>query len=415
MVFPILVSTRLLRSAGRGASSVFPTSFLLSLGLTGVALSLSIMLIAVAIILGFRNQIHDYTYSQTGHISVYPSESNWATSSKHFKLTTAFADSLKDNPAIATYCPLLQRMALIKTKDDYEGVMLFAVDSGFDHHYFSRHVVEGSLSALSSDTDNPIVLSDKQARTLGVHIGDRLHLYFFDPKVRIRTYQLVATYDASGLDKVPALCSAKSIRTMDRLEDNVYNRLMIQLTSSEHTDAVASGLQTMLQGRAYTLSDTNLQVSTAKSLAPELFNWLDLLDSNVYLLLSLMVLVGGFTMITGVIVIVLDKVRQIGILKSLGATDWQIRKVFLLIACQLMGLALLLGNVIAGAFCLLQSEFRLITLDPRNYFMDTVPISFDLFSWLGVNVLAGIIIILMLLLPTTIISRISPASVMRFD
>lgn len=415
MTFPVLVSMRLLGSAGKSTASVFPTSFLLSLGLTGVALSLSIMLVSVAIILGFRNQIYDYTYSQTGHISVYPSGSSWATSNSHFKLTASLVDSLKKNSYITSYCPLLQRMALIKTKSDYESVMLFAVDSGFDHFYFKGRILEGSLSDLASDVDNPMVLPDKQAKKLGVHIGDRLHLYFFDSQVRIRTYRLVAIYDASGLDKVPALCSAKSIRLMDKLGEYEYNRLMLQLSSIADMDSVALGTQTMLERGAYTFGNTALQVSTAKSLAPELFNWLDLLDSNVYLLLSLMVLVGGFTMITGVIVIVLDKVRQIGILKSLGATDWQIRKVFLLIACQLMTISLLIGNVVAGVFCWLQSEFRLITLDPRNYFMDAVPITFDLFSWLGVNVLAGGIIILMLLLPTTITTHISPASVMRFD
>ena len=156
-------------------------------------------------------------------------------------------------------------------------------------------------------------------------------------------------------------------------------------------------------------------MNLGQELQPELFNWLAFLDTNVYALLSLMLLVGGFAMITGLIIIVLDKSRQIGILKALGATNSQLRQTFLLIAAHLILKGVLWGNILALTLSLVQRHYKVIKLNPANYFTDAVPIHFDLALWLGINVGTLLVILLMVIVPASLVSRIHPAESMRID
>ena len=156
-------------------------------------------------------------------------------------------------------------------------------------------------------------------------------------------------------------------------------------------------------------------MNLGQELQPELFNWLAFLDTNVYALLSLMILVGGFTMITGLIILVLDKSKQIGILKALGATDGLLRRTFLLLAGRLILRGMLWGNLLALVLGLVQQHFRLIRLNPANYFMSSVPIHFDPWAWVGINAGTLLLILIMILVPTGIVSRIRPAESMRID
>ena len=170
-----------------------------------------------------------------------------------------------------------------------------------------------------------------------------------------------------------------------------------------------------LQARSDLIGEENYGLNLGQELQPELFNWLAFLDTNVYALLSLMVLVGGFAMITGLIIIVLDKSKQIGILKALGATNRQLRQTFLQIAARLILRGIFWGNAIALVLSLAQRQFKIIKLNPANYFTDSVPIHFDLPLWIAINVGTLIVILLMVLVPASLVSRIHPAESMRMD
>ena len=170
-----------------------------------------------------------------------------------------------------------------------------------------------------------------------------------------------------------------------------------------------------LQARLDLIGEENYGLNLGQELQPELFNWLAFLDTNVYALLSLMVLVGGFAMITGLIIIVLDKSKQIGILKALGATNRQLRQTFLQIAARLILRGIFWGNAIALVLSLAQRHFKIIKLNPANYFTDSVPIHFDLPLWVAINVGTLIVILLMVLVPASLVSRIHPAESMRMD
>lgn len=414
--FPFFAAHRLARSV-RSDGHTGKTSPLLRLSILGVALSLCVMLVSIAIILGFKRQVSAFAYSQTGHISLYPWGEHWLGTQKHFGLTSQLRAYLEQSPLVADFYPVMQRTALLKTQSSYTGLLLYGVDSAFAHPYFVERLHSGAFPSFSSldSVAQPLVLSSKIAEQMGCRVGDRVHLYFLGDRIQVRAYTLAAIYESSGLDKLPALCAASSLRRLDKLASDRYNRVLLMTPEGLSSTEASTRLAQDLELHSELLEGESLGLSSAEELMPDLFNWLSLLDSNVYLLLVLMVLVSGFTMITGLIITVLDKTRQIGLLKALGARDGQIRTIFALIASRLMLRALLWGNLLAGMFCWVQIEFRPMRLDPRNYFVDAVPVAVDPWLWIGVNVGAAVLIMLMILGPTRIVGSIRPASVMRFD
>lgn len=394
------------------------TSSLLRLTTIGVALSLSVMLISVSIILGFHRQIHDFAFSQTGHISLNGYGSDWKTSTSPIYVAPEMLQYLQAYPDVERTMPLIQQAALLKTEDDFTGVLLYGVDSTFRSDYFQAGIRQGSYPDFSQEsyTRPPIVLPSHIARRMGYQLGDAVRIYFFgEEKMRVRVFELQAIYESTGLELSPALCPLTTLRRLNHWEPNTYSRLLLWLHEPERSPEVLSQLINSLQTRPDLIGEENYGMNLGQELQPELFNWLAFLDTNVYALLSLMLLVGGFAMITGLIIIVLDKSRQIGILKALGASNQQLRQIFLLIALRLILKGMLWGNVLAFALCFVQKQWRVITLNPANYFTDAVPIHFHLPLWLAINLGTLLIILLMVLIPAGLVSRIHPAESMRMD
>ena len=206
-----------------------------------------------------------------------------------------------------------------------------------------------------------------------------------------------------------------TLQKLNHWDEHTFSRLLIMLREPEKAGAVLEHIITSLQARPDLIGEENYGMNLGQELQPELFNWLAFLDTNVYALLSLMLLVGGFAMITGLIIIVLDKSRQIGILKALGATNSQLRQTFLLIAARLILKGVLWGNLLALTLSLVQRHYKVIKLNPANYFTDAVPIHFDLGLWLGINVGTLLVILLLVIVPASLVSRIHPAESMRID
>ena len=246
-------------------------------------------------------------------------------------------------------------------------------------------------------------------------VGDAVRIYFFGEKMRVRVFELQAIYESTGLELSPALCPISSLQRLNHWDENTYSRLIIILQDPDDAYPTLDHLISTLQARPDLIGEENYGLNLGQELQPELFNWLAFLDTNVYALLSLMVLVGGFAMITGLIIIVLDKSKQIGILKALGATNRQLRQTFLQIAARLILRGIFWGNAIALVLSLAQRHFKIIKLNPANYFTDSVPIHFDLPLWVAINVGTLIVILLMVLVPASLVSRIHPAESMRMD
>ena len=411
-------TTFLSRGLSRGdKAGTRRVSALLRLTTIGVALSLSVMLLSVTIILGFHRQIHEFAFSQTGHISLNGYGSNWKTSTTPVYVSPELLSFLREEKGISSVSPLIQQAGLLKTEGDFSGILLYGIDSTFRSRYFTEQVKSGTLPSFSESEYSrpPIVLPSHVARRMNYKVGDAVRIYFFGEKMRVRVFELQAIYESTGLELSPALCPISSLQRLNHWDENTYSRLIIMLQDPDAAYPTLEHLISTLQARPDLIGEENYGLNLGQELQPELFNWLAFLDTNVYALLSLMVLVGGFAMITGLIIIVLDKSKQIGILKALGATNRQLRQTFLQIAARLILHGIFWGNAIALVLSLAQRHFKIIKLNPANYFTDSVPIHFDLPLWVAINVGTLIVILLMVLVPASLVSRIHPAESMRMD
>ena len=404
-------------SRGKARQGTRRLSSILRLTTIGVALSLSVMLLSVTIILGFHRQVHEFAFSQTGHISLNGYGSDWKTSTTPIRISPRLLSYLRGQADIETATPLVQQAGLLKTEDDFSGILLYGIDSSFRSRYFEENIRSGSFPSFDTISGDrpPIVLPSHVARRMGYQVGDHIRIYFFGEKMRIRVFELQAIYESTGLELSPALCPITTLQKLNHWDEHTFSRLLIMLREPDKAGAVLEHIITSLQARPDLIGEENYGMNLGQELQPELFNWLAFLDTNVYALLSLMLLVGGFAMITGLIIIVLDKSRQIGILKALGATNSQLRQTFLLIAARLILKGVLWGNLLALTLSLLQRHYKVIKLNPANYFTDAVPIHFDLGLWLGINVGTLLVILLMVIVPASLVSRIHPAESMRID
>lgn len=411
-------TTFLSRGLSRGdKAGTRRVSALLRLTTIGVALSLSVMLLSVTIILGFHRQIHEFAFSQTGHISLNGYGSNWRTSTTPVYVSPELLSFLREEKGVSSVSPLIQQAGLLKTEGDFSGILLYGIDSTFRSRYFTEQVKSGTLPSFSESEYSrpPIVLPSHVARRMNYKVGDAVRIYFFGEKMRVRVFELQAIYESTGLELSPALCPISSLQRLNHWDENTYSRLIIMLQDPDAAYPTLEHLISTLQARPDLIGEENYGLNLGQELQPELFNWLAFLDTNVYALLSLMVLVGGFAMITGLIIIVLDKSKQIGILKALGATNRQLRQTFLQIAARLILRGIFWGNAIALVLSLAQRHFKIIKLNPANYFTDSVPIHFDLPLWVAINVGTLVVILLMVLVPASLVSRIHPAESMRMD
>lgn len=404
-------------SRGKARQGTRRLSSILRLTTIGVALSLNVMLLSVTIILGFHRQVHEFAFSQTGHISLNGYGSDWKTSTTPIRISPRLLTYLRDQADIETATPLVQQAGLLKTEDDFSGILLYGIDSSFRSRYFEENIRSGSFPSFATTSGDrpPIVLPSHVARRMGYQVGDHIRIYFFGEKMRIRVFELQAIYESTGLELSPALCPITTLQKLNHWDEHTFSRLLIMLREPDKAGAVLEHIITSLQARPDLIGEENYGMNLGQELQPELFNWLAFLDTNVYALLSLMLLVGGFAMITGLIIIVLDKSRQIGILKALGATNSQLRQTFLLIAARLILKGVFWGNLLALTLSLLQRHYKVIKLNPANYFTDAVPIHFDLGLWLGINVGTLVVILLMVIVPASLVSRIHPAESMRID
>ena len=411
-------TTFLSRGLSRGdKAGTRRVSALLRLTTIGVALSLSVMLLSVTIILGFHRQIHEFAFSQTGHISLNGYGSNWKTSTTPVYVPPELLSFLREEKGVSSVSPLIQQAGLLKTEGDFSGILLYGIDSTFRSRYFTEQIKSGTLPSFSESEYSrpPIVLPSHVARRMNYKVGDAVRIYFFGEKMRVRVFELQAIYESTGLELSPALCPISSLQRLNHWDENTYSRLIIMLQDPDAAYPTLEHLISTLQARPDLIGEENYGLNLGQELQPELFNWLAFLDTNVYALLSLMVLVGGFAMITGLIIIVLDKSKQIGILKALGATNRQLRQTFLQIAARLILRGIFWGNAIALVLSLAQRHFKIIKLNSANYFTDSVPIHFDLPLWVAINVGTLIVILLMVLVPASLVSRIHPAESMRMD
>lgn len=373
----------------------------------GVSLSIFVILISMSVIKGFKKEIREFVYSQTGHVSVYAQNSVWNDASNHIFFDDRMYSFFKSIKNVKKVIPMVQSMAILKTKKDFEAVVLYGFEKdNYPEFYKSKIDLNTSIKNVA-DVPNPIILPENIASKLNYSVGDKVLVYFNDKDgVKIRSFTLCGLYNSVGSDVPVAIVDISLLRNVTRIDNNHVSRVMIEFEDDEDIDRYSSMFADEIKNRGYDyIGDNVFFMNTAKELIPNLFDWLDLLDTNVYFLFVLMVLVAGFTMITGFVILVLDKRKQINILKSIGAKNTSIQIIFILLSSKIAFQGMFIGNVLYGLFYMIQSNFKIIKLDPKSYYVSYVPLSFDIADWVTVNILSFVVILLFTIYPSIMTRR----------
>ncbi len=383
----------------------------------GIAIGLAVMIIAVAVVIGFKKEIRNKVIGFGSHIQITNLDSNSTYETAPIVVDSQLITSLSALPEIKHIQRFATKPGIIKTEDQFEGVILKGIDNGFDWDFFNSNLVEGSiLSFPDSTAGNGIIISKDLAQKLQLKLGDGFVTYFIQDKVRARKFTIEGIYatNFSEYDKLFILTDIRHVQKLNAWEPDEISGLEVLIKDYDQLEKAADEVYFKIGNQ----SDRNgslYYIQTIKDINPQIFGWLDLLDMNVWVILILMLAVAGFNMISGLLIIILEKTNMIGILKAIGSSNWSVRKIFLYQSIFLIGKGMLCGNIIGLSLCLIQYFTGIITLDPNVYYIAEVPVSITFFSWLLLNIVTFIVSILMLVGPSYLISKISPAKSIRFE
>lgn len=386
---------------------------IVKLSIFSVALGLAVMIVAVAILSGFQKEIRNKVFGFGAHVQITAYEMNTSLEPNPISENQDFLPELNQMPGVVHTQVFANKAGIIKTDDQIEGVVLKGIDSNFDWSFFKDKMVEGSYFQVSdTGVTNSIVLSKILADRLKIKLNDAVRMYFInndEMQPRGRKFDVVGIYE-TGLkefDQLYLIGDIKHIRKLNKWNDDEIGGFEIFLSDYKLMDEVADKLKDLV---AY-----NLEVKTIRDLQPQIFEWLQFQDMNVIIILVLMVMVAGITMISTLLILILEKTNMIGILKALGATNKTIRKIFVYHAVYIIGKGLFWGNVIGLGIAVFQAQTGLMKLNQESYYVPVVPIHLQLTSILAINAGTLLICTLMLMLPSLVISRISPLKAIRYD
>ena len=381
----------------------------------GVAIGAVIMIASICIIVGFKQQVREKLYGFGGHIQIM-SYSNDAATETPLTADSALLAELNNIPNIAHIQQYTHKQGLIVANDEYEGVVIKGVCGDYDLSLIESHIVEGTIP-LFCDTasSGSIVLSQSMAGKLKAKVGDRINIYFLDKGIRARKQTVAAIYNThlTEFDNTIAFTDIYTTRSIHDWERNESSPIELHISDYSRLEQTRD-LVTDIAIDAADRNDETLSVPTIEELNMHMFEWLALLDQTVWLILILVVCIAAFTMVSGLLIIILEKSNLIGILKATGAKDYSIRRIFIYYASFIIGRGIIIGNIIGLLLCYLQQQFKIVAIDPEMYYMDRVPIEF---SWLLVpmNIAMFIISVAALVLPSMLISTIEPTKAIKFE
>ncbi len=391
-----------------------PGSFsapVIRIAIISVALGLAVMIVSVAIVTGFQRQIRDKIVGFGSHVQIARFDSNNSFEFEPISKNQAFVQKLENNAGIKHIQVFATKAGIIKTTDQIQGVVFKGVGSDFDWSYFNDKLVSGKLfSTRDSAADESVIISQNLADLLKIKTGDPLRMYFIiDNKARARKFTVSGIYN-TGLGEFDLKFIFGDIRQIQKLNgwsEDMVSGFDIYIHDFDELDKMGE--------LVYNEAGFDLNARTIRDLYPQMFDWLELQDMNVIIILVLMVLVSGMAMISTLLILILERTNMIGVLKAMGARNLSIRRIFMYNAAYIVGKGLLYGNIAGISLCLLQKYLGLVSLPQESYFMSVVPINLDIFHLLLLNAGTLAACTLMLVLPSFIIARINPVKAIRFD
>jgi lipoprotein-releasing system permease protein len=381
---------------------------IIKIGIIAISIGLIAMHIAIGTGIGFQNKIKDKISSFEGHIRISTYKNN-STNTTYESIDPQLIRSAAETESIAFVNPVAYVSTVFKTDKNFTGGLLKGIDSTYRWNAFKDYLTDGRLPEIGLSLSREILLSKHIARALGVKTGDRVSSYFlFENRLPIRrSFVVTGLYDSGfpDFDQRIAFADLRHIQKIHQWPSEQIGAFEITLENFDDID--------LFSRQIYDQVPAPIDVQHVKERYPEIFNWISLFDTNIALIMVIMIIVGGINMITALLVLILERTQMIGLLGVLGMKQWATQKVFLYNAAYLVGIGLFWGNVLGLGLLALQSQTEWISLDPTSYYVTTVPIAFNVFMIAIINIGTFVICVLMLLIPSFIISKVTPIRALR--
>lgn len=415
MNWKLFIAKRIYRSNEGGKEVSKPA---IRIAMSGIAIGLAVMLVSVAVVIGFKHEVRDKVVGLGADLVI----TNFDAQKSYETIPVEASDSLLMELRSIAGIKHVQRYStkpgMIMTGEDFLGMVLKGVSDEYDWTFLQKHLLEGEIPVFTDTiSTNRVLLSKTIANKLKLQLGDKFHTYYVEGKnVRARRLQVAGIYQTNFtlFDDLFLITDMYTVNRLNAWKKGQVSGIELDLQDGNRLEEMKEivhekvDMQTDRYGNTYytqSVEDSN----------PQIFAWLDLLDMNVWVILVLMTGVAGFTMISGLLIIILERTNMIGVLKALGADNLSIRKIFLNFAVLLIGKGMLWGNLIGLVFCFIQSEFNLFKLDPVTYYVDHVPVEMNWGIFLLLNICTLLVSVLMLIGPSYLVTRIHPAKSIRFE
>lgn len=400
----------------------------ITIATAGVAVGLAVMIVTVCVIMGFKREVMSKVRGFASDIEVLDLRSLSSPESFPITANDNYIAELKKIPDVKKVSRIAQKMGMLKTSDSFQGITLKGLPADYDTTFIASAIIEGRMPRLlnhntndvqasrMTNGSNEIIISQRQADDLGLKVGDRVYTYFFEETIRMRRFKICGIYNTNmGIfDKNVVVSDFQTVARLNKWKEDQCSSLEIQLTSLDRLPE-AMPLMNAYHGTHPDPMAVPRKPLSVKDHYIQVFSWLDLLDTNMMVIILLMVAVAGFTMVSGLLILILERIQTIGILKALGATNTTIRRIFLYFASFITLRGLIIGDAIALLLLVAQKHWGFVHLDPSSYYVETVPIELNALAIVSLNVATLAITTLALVAPSFMISRVQPAKAIRYE
>jgi len=383
---------------------------IIRIAILAIALSVAIMILSVFILSGFKNEISNKVFGFGGHINISKFNYNQSYENDPIFLNPDIFSKIESLDFVSSIHPFATKAGIIKESDEILGVVFKGVDKNYNWKFFDENLISGELPVFNDTTTSKnVIISKNISNKMKLDVGDDLVMYYVQKPTRVRKFKVIGIYNTglAEFDEVVVIGDLKHIQKLNNWQGNQVGGYEVITNNVSNIKLFSEIIDENI--------DYDLKALDIKQKYPQIFDWLRLQDFNVLIILILMLIVGGVNMITSLLIIILEKSRLIGILKAIGATNWNIRNVFIYNSLYIIFNGLLWGNLIALTFSICQNYFDLISLDENIYFMSFVPVKIELMSLFLINIGTIIICYLILVIPSVVISKISPAKSIKFE
>ena len=384
----------------------------------GVAIGLAVMIVSVSVVLGFKHTIRDKVVGFGSHVTVADFMTLYHDAPYPICMNDSMLQVLKSIPHVSHVQRYAQKQGILKTDNDFLGIMMMGIGPDYDTTFISHNMIEGQLPSFSDEkSGTEIVVSKIIADKLQIKTGDRIFAYFLNDKgVRTRRYTIAGVYNTNMKHFDESICFTDlyAVVKLNGWQPDQVSGAGLTVDDLSQIPVVDERLNDIVDRNIDPYGSTYSSM-TIQNMHPQIFAWLDLLDLNVWIIMALMVAVAGFTMISGLLIIILERTSMIGTLKAMGAKNKTIRHAFLWFAVFMTAKGLAIGNLIGIGLCLLQRYVGIVKLDAETYYVDTVPIEINIPIIILINIATLLISIAVLIAPSYLISHIQPAKSMKYE